>query len=235
MSLLRRRLMASYSQNDGVLLHRWTAREGCLDNGIWPDEVRNSKYAHPINWYNIGAIVQDGCVVASGDRYLLSNDFTDAREKWGKYWEIVFLLKKMEPNPAAYQPQYIIDLASVQGTPDNTAADGLAYTNTEFVTNTKLYNNRFALEVGLYRVPLQSSGHVRIGFGVKKVGQDFARHFIRVGNKLYFNSNPFQAREIGNDVPIAGACFIGRAMTNGFYMTDINIYIKQISIYRKDV
>ena len=232
MSLMRRRLMASYSKNEDILLHRWTAREGCLDNGVWADEVQNSKYAHPINWYNVGAIVQDGCVVASGDRYLLSNDFTDAREKWGRYWEIVFLLKKMEPNLAYDKPQYIIDLASVQATPDNTAADSMSYTNAEIATNTKLYNNRFASEVGLYRVPLQSSGHVRLGFGVKKVGQDLAKHFIRIGNRLYFNSNTFQAREIGNDVPFAGACFIGRALTNGFYATGINIHIKQISIYR---
>ena len=126
MSLMRRRLMASYSKNDGILLHRWTAREGCLDNGAWADEVQNSKYVHPINWHNFGAIVQDGCVVASGDRYLLSNDFTDAREKWGKYWEIVLLLKNMEPNPSSDSAQYIIDPASVQGTTDNTAAASMA-------------------------------------------------------------------------------------------------------------
>lgn len=129
-------------------------------------------------------------------------------------------------------------MCSITGTRPNTAACCIIYKKDVIDTNVKFYYNQAGNDLHYKTVPIDNmlieNQDNTITIGIEPIDNTYAMHYIIVNNKYkFYITDKFIARDIGNDVTwnTGVPAYIGRAHTNGYYVTNANYFIKNISMY----
>lgn len=234
MSTYRRHL---YFNNKTIktLIHKWDANPIYLSGNILKDQV-NSPYS--VDWTAVNGStlnLASGYINCTGNDFLYTNKFqTD--KSFGKYWEISITFKYIKNN--TYNNYVLIDMCSITGTRPNTAACCIIYKKDVIDSNPKFYYNQAGNDLHYKTVPIDNmlieNYDNTITIGIEPIDNTYAMHYIIVNNKYkFYITDKFIARDIGNEVTWnSGApAYIGRAHTNGYYLTNANYFIKNISMY----
>lgn len=234
MSTFRRYL---YFNNRSIktLIHKWDANPIYLSGNVLKDQV-NSPYS--VDWT---AVNRSTLNLASGYINCSSNDFlyTDkfqTDKSFGKYWEISITFKYIKNN--TNNNYALLDMCSIVGTAPNTAACCIVYKTNNLVTNPKFYYNQAGNDLHMKTTPINNilieNQDNTITIGIEPIDNTYAMHYVIVNNKYkFYVTDKFIARDIGNEVTwnSSAPAYIGRAHIYGYYATNANYFIKELSMY----
>ena len=230
-SRLSRRIFIDGSNHRGTLIHQWRAENG-FQNGLWLDDVTESKYSQPINLVNHDAVIENGYVVTQRYSRLSSNlgAFSVPAEQFGKFWEI-----ELEIGPfvvAGSLPTYIFNMFP-GGKGNDMVFDTLKFLNGNLQSEFYLNIGGTTISDGIHQKDVQYHGENIISFGIDDVGGGYGRHFIRVGDEKVYNTDPFIPCDIGKELKWPSET-VSIGVPTGFiqYDQEKKLLIKRISIYR---
>jgi hypothetical protein len=176
-----------------------------------------------------------GYINCSASNVLYTDKFqTD--KSFGKYWEISITFKYIKNT--TNNNYVLLDMASIIGTIDNTAACCIVYKKDVIDTNPKFYYNQAINYLHFKCVPISNmlieNQDNTITIGIEPIDNTYAMHYVIVNNKYkFYVTDKFIACDIGNDVTWNNNvnAYIGRAVTNGYYDINTNYFIKELSMY----
>ena len=234
MSTYRRHL---YFNNKTIktLIHKWDANPIYHSGNVLKDQV-NSPYS--VDWTAVNGStlnLASGYINCRASNFLYTNKFqTD--KSFGKYWEISITFKYIKNT--TNNNYVLIDMCSITGTIDNTAACGIIYEKDVIDSNPKFYYNQASNDLHYKKIPINNmlieNQDNTITIGIKPIDNTYAMHYIIVNNKYkFYITDKFIARDIGNEVTWNNNvnAYIGRAVVDGYYYTNANYLIKDISMY----
>lgn len=234
MSTYRRHL---YFNNKTIktLIHKWDANPIYLSGNILKDQV-NSPYS--VDWTAVNGStlnLASGYINCSASDFLYTDKFKNDKS-FGKYWEISITFKYIKNN--TYNNYVLIDMCSITGTLPNTAACCIVYKKDVIDSNPKFYYNQASRDLHYKPVPISNmlieNYDNTITIGIEPIDNTYAMHYVIVNNKYkFYITDKFIARDIGNDVTWNNNinAYIGRSVADGYYYTNANYFIKDISMY----
>ena len=234
MSTFRRYL---YFNNRSIktLIHKWDANPIYLSGNILKDQV-NTPYR--VDWNIVDGRtlnLTSGYINCSATNFLYTNKFqTD--KSFGKYWEISITFKYIKNT--TNNNYVLLDMASITGTSENTAACCILYKSGIIDNNLKFYSNNAGNNLHYKPVPINNmlieNQDNTISTGIEPIDNTYAKSYIAVNKYKFYVSDKFIARDIGNDVTWNNKvlAYIGRAVHINYYDKTATYFIKDISMYK---
>lgn len=217
-----------------TLIHKWDATPAYLTNNILKDQV-NSPYS--VDWTAVNRStlnLESGYINCSGTDFLYTSNF-QADKSFGKYWEISITFKYIKNT--TYNNYVLLDMASITGTHDNTAACCILYSKDQIKGNAKFYYNHAGDDLHQKDVPINNmlieNQDNNITIGIEPINNTYAKPYLIVNNKYkFYISDKFIARDIGNDVLWNNnTAYIGRSVHSNYYYINAKYFIRDISMY----
>ena len=229
MSLMRRRLMASYSNNVGMLLHRWRGNMPFIGT-LWADDVRTH---HPIDWDVKNAWQVNDAIVTQSWMTLTTQALSSADEDFGKFFVIEINIGAFAIGNVSL-PRYIIDIGMTNQNAGSIAC-AVYYQYGKMRAAFRIMNgteiNSAAL--GLDGIPYDFTSRGTIRFGVKNNGEGKGQFLLEQKNGAQSVSRPFDMPYIGKDIRWSSDyALLGRTLDEVRGDIQNPLSIKQLSIYK---